>query len=156
MRRRTFAQRQEPRIAQDSSPGLAINIEELVTLIKVFEHAHSQISKLSEADGKTIEDASGTHLIPSLYARAGLAASRGFGEIPLLAREVGLLEAAVVNLESYEGNEVVLVSGYELLAVLASREKEARCLCQVHGILSFADGQPDPGNEPAIPSLPGR
>ncbi|MEV0642312.1 hypothetical protein AB0I77_46850 [Streptomyces sp. NPDC050619] len=117
--------------------ALAISIREVVALVEVLEHAHVQIARLSDADERVISNASGSLLIPTLYARAGLAASWGRDRIPLLASEVGLLEAAVVNLESYEGNEVVLCSGYELLEVLATRKQEPRSLRHIHGILAF-------------------
>ncbi|MCT9112361.1 hypothetical protein N4G69_43440 [Streptomyces mirabilis] len=107
---------------------------------------------MSDVDDETIARASGTSLIPSLYARAGLILTKGGANIPLLVSEVGLLEAAVINLESYEGNEVVLVAGYELLDVFANREANAHPLRRIHGILTFDD---EAGNRPADrPLLP--
>lgn len=100
-----------------------------------------------------IADASGSVLIPELYARSGWASLRGAGSIPLLVDEIGLLEAAVVNLESYEGNEVVLVSGYGLLDVFGSREKNVHPLRYAHGILTFADAAGDTTSGSATPSL---
>lgn len=67
---------------------------------------------------------------------SGVASTWGRDEIPLLDVEVGLLEAAVINLESYEGNEVMLCSGYELLDIVASRKKSSH-LHRVHGIWAF-------------------
>ncbi|MGW5212938.1 hypothetical protein ACWEQO_17455 [Streptomyces sp. NPDC004051] len=118
---------------------IAITARELVALVGVFEHSHAQISELSDASGETIANASGLTLVPSLYARVGLASIRGVRDIPLLVDEIGLLEAAVINLESYEGNEVVLVVGYELLDNFANRERNACPLCRKHGVLAFAD-----------------
>ncbi|MET9035292.1 hypothetical protein [Streptomyces mirabilis] len=127
----------------------------MTALVAVFEHAHSQIVKLSDARRETIEKASGSHIISELYARAGLAASQGSYELPLLASEVGLLEAAVVNLESYEGYEVVLCSGYELIAALSSRRTKNRPVRRVYGILSFVYGELGPMNSSTTPSVPG-
>ncbi|MEU6523776.1 hypothetical protein ABZ892_13380 [Streptomyces sp. NPDC046924] len=126
-------------LAPVASDVIAITVRELVALVEVFEHAHAQISELSDASGETIASASGVTLVPSLYARAGLASIRGLRDIPLLVDEIGLLEAAVINLESYEGNEVVLVAGYELLDNFAHRERNAHPLRCKHGILAFAD-----------------
>ncbi|MFE9313332.1 hypothetical protein ACFYM5_38105 [Streptomyces sp. NPDC006706] len=109
----------------------------MVTLIELFEHACTQITELSDADKETIANASGSTLIPALYARAGLASSRHRDNIPLLASELGLLEAAVINLESYEGSEVMLCVGYELLDSFAHRKRNTYPLRRIHGILSF-------------------
>lgn len=126
-------------LAPDASDAIAVTVRELVSLIEIFGHVHAQISELSEASGETIAHASGLALVPSLYARAGLASIRGLRDIPLLVDEIGLLEAAVINLESYEGNEVVLVAGYELLDNFAHRERNAHPLRCRHGVLAFAD-----------------
>ncbi|MFE9925736.1 hypothetical protein ACFYQA_30470 [Streptomyces sp. NPDC005774] len=122
-----------------ASGVIAITIRELVALVGVFEHAYAQISELSDASGETIANASGLTLISSLYARAGMASIRGLRDIPLLVDEIGLLDAAVINLESYEGNEVVLVAGYELLDNFANRERNSYPLRCKHGILAFTD-----------------
>lgn len=145
-------ERQRPEV---EAQALAVTVPELATLVSIFEHAHAQIAALSDADEETIGHASGSSIIPSLYARAGVAASGGHGEVPLLEREVGLLEAAVVNLESYEGNEVVLVSGYELLRILAARRNERRSLRSVHGILAFDYGAHGSVGGPTSPLIPG-
>ncbi|MFE9171109.1 hypothetical protein ACFYNZ_16555 [Streptomyces kebangsaanensis] len=121
--------------------------------MEILEHAHARISELSDADGETVADASGSTLIPLLYARAGLASIQGLNHIPLLVGEIGLLEAAVINLESYEGNEVVLCAGYELLNHCAHRKKNAYPLRYVHGVMAFADEDEDTTSGPATPSL---
>jgi hypothetical protein len=115
-------------------------------------HAQNKIAELSDVDDETIARASGASLIPSLYARAGLTLTKGGDNIPLLVGEVGLLEAAVINLESYEGNEVVLVAGYELLDVLSNREVNTSPLRRIHGILTF-DGEAGtrPADQPLLP-----
>ncbi|WP_405816530.1 hypothetical protein OG241_18120 [Streptomyces sp. NBC_01390] len=133
--------------------AIQIAIPELISLVGVIEHAQERIAQLSDADGGTIARASGTALVPSLYARAGLALVKGVDSIPLLADEVGLLEAAVINLESYQGNEVVLCAGYQLLNDFANRDDDSYPLCSVHGILIFAGDAEDPASDPAKPSL---
>ncbi|MGV9628845.1 hypothetical protein [Streptomyces sp. NPDC003487] len=154
MRRRKNFERPEL-TSLDDSTALALKISELTALVSVFEHAHAQITKLSDADRETIKKASGIHIIAELYARAGLATAQGVNELPLLASEFGLLEAAVVNLESYEGNEAVLCSGYELLAVLSTRGPQSRSMRRVHGILSFIGGESTPAPGSTVPSVPG-
>jgi hypothetical protein len=157
MRRRRRGESDRPREQQgpeEDARGLVITLQELSTLVNILEHAHNQIAALSDADEETIGNASGSLLIPSLYARAGVAASGGRDDIPLLEREVGLLEAAVVNLESYEGNEVVLVSGYGLLSVLSARRSARRTLHRVHGILAFDYGAPGSASGSDAPLVP--
>ncbi|MFD4613728.1 hypothetical protein [Streptomyces sp. NPDC058440] len=109
----------------------------MATLVEIFEYAHAQIAELSSADEKTIASASGSALIPALYARAGLASSQLRDDLPLLTGELRLLEAAVINLESYEGSEVMLCTGYELLDSFTQRRRNVHPLRLVHGILSF-------------------
>ncbi|MFF7887498.1 hypothetical protein ACH40F_39325 [Streptomyces sp. NPDC020794] len=132
---------------------IAITIREVVALIEILEHAHACITELSDANEETLARASGSKLIPALYARAGFASIRGFRNIPLLTDEIGLLEAAVINLESYRGNEVVLCSGYHLLDHFANRSRNSYPLCYVHGILTFTDEVEDTASGPATPSL---
>ncbi|MGW5973944.1 hypothetical protein [Streptomyces sp. NPDC055186] len=137
--RRRYRDKFDAPPVENSSDVIAITVRELVSLVGVFEHSHAQISELSDASRETIANASGLTLVPSLYARVGLASIRGICDIPLLVDEIGLLEAAVINLESYEGNEVVLVAGYELLDNFAHRERNAHPLRCRHGVLAFAD-----------------
>ncbi|MFG2261182.1 hypothetical protein [Streptomyces mirabilis] len=124
----------------------------MIALVGVLEHAHTKIAELSNADDETTARASGATLIPALYARAGLTLTKGGDNIPLLVSEVGLLEAAVINLESYQGNEVVLVAGYELLDVFSAREANAHPPRRIHGILTF-DGEAgtQPADQPLLP-----
>ncbi|WP_411151099.1 hypothetical protein [Streptomyces sp. A30] len=152
MRRRRRDQPQIPS-APITPDAIAITIREVVTLIEVLDHAHACIVELSEADKETLARASGSSLIPLLYARAGFASIQGRRNIPLLAEEIGLLEAAVINLESYQGNEVVLCAGYQLLADFANRKRNSYPLRHVHGILTFTDEVEDTASGPATPSL---
>ncbi|MFF9109937.1 hypothetical protein [Streptomyces sp. NPDC014805] len=117
--------------------ALALTAAELADLLQVLDHAREQITELSKADADTVAAASGSALIPVLCARAGIAALRGHGSIPLLAPEAGLLEAAVLNLQSYQGNEAVLCTGHALLDALDRREHVTGRLVVVHGILAF-------------------
>ncbi|WP_158697838.1 hypothetical protein [Streptomyces prunicolor] len=151
-RRRNREQPHEP-FTPTTSGAIAIAIQEIVTVIEILEHAHSQITELSDASNETISSASGSTLIPSLYARAGLASINGRHDIPLLASEISLLEAAVINLESYDGNETVLCAGYELLDNFTYRRRNADPLSSVHGILTFAGEAGDTASGPATPSL---
>ena len=147
--------RDEPQPHSNSSAAsdsIQITIRELIALVGVLGHAHTKIAELSDTDDETIARASGSALIPSLYARAGLALTKNGDTIPLLVSEVGLLEAAVINLESYEGNEVVLVAGYELLDVFSNREANSSPLCRIHGILTFGgEAGTRPADQPLLP-----
>jgi hypothetical protein len=152
MRRRRRDQPSEPEIPS-SSNVIAITAREVGALIEVLEHAHTCILKLSDANEEILARASGSELIPSLYARAGFSSIGGRGSIPVLADELSLLEAAVINLESYQGNEVVLCAGYQLLDDFESRRSGSYPLRYVHGILTFAGDVEDSANGPAAPSL---
>lgn len=44
----------------------------------------------------------------------------------------------MINLESYQGNEVILCDGYQLLDDFANRTINAHAVCHTHGILAFA------------------
>jgi hypothetical protein len=152
MRRRRRDQAYEP-----STPAIPdaipIAIREMVTLIEVFEHAHARIVELGETGEETLARSSGSSLIPIFYARAGFASTHGHRSIPLLADEIGLLEAAVLNLESYQGNEVVLCAGYQLLDDFANRKRNVYPVCYVHGILTFASEAEDTTSGSTAPSL---
>ncbi|MDO0935814.1 hypothetical protein QQY66_30550 [Streptomyces sp. DG2A-72] len=152
MRRRN-RDKHHPPLAPATKDAIAITVRETITLVEIFEHAHARISELSDTDKETIADASGSTLIPSLFARVGLASIQGIHSIPLLAEEIASLEAAVINLESYEGNEVVLVAGYALLDDFANRKMNAHPLRHMHGVLAFADEAGDTASGPATPSL---
>lgn len=154
IRRRNRTPSPGPSEVPQTPQAVPISLQELATLVSVFDHAYDQISRLGDVGEETAGKASGTVVIPALYARAGLAATLGRGDIPLLADEVGLLEAAVLNLESYEGNEVALCSGYQLLEFLTERARNSRPVRQVHGIFSFHDEDWPPLGTPA-PVLPG-
>jgi hypothetical protein len=133
--------------------AIAITIEEIATLADIFQHAHARIFDLSDADEETVASASGSVLMPSLFARAGLASIQDNHSIPLLVDEIGLLEAAVINLESYGGNEVVLVAGYTLLDEFAKRTINDHPLRHVHGVLAFTDEAGETASGPATSSL---
>ncbi|MFJ3671064.1 hypothetical protein ACIPSE_31840 [Streptomyces sp. NPDC090106] len=109
----------------------------------VVDHAYAQLMSLSDADQDVIANASGTVLLPELYARSGWAALRDADVIPLLVDEIGQLEAAVLNLESYGGHEVALVAGYGLLESFGGRDRNVHPLHRVHGVLAFTGGTAD-------------
>ncbi|MFC9950008.1 hypothetical protein [Streptomyces prasinus] len=135
--------------------AIAISVEEMCALIDVFEHAHARIVGLSDADETVVAKAAGSSLIPLLYARAGMAVGKGIDSIPLLVDEAGLLDAAVINLESYEGNEAVLCSGYALLDSLEIRKESTRPARSEHGILRFSDESERAPSGSSGPFLPG-
>ncbi|WP_405815823.1 hypothetical protein OG241_14885 [Streptomyces sp. NBC_01390] len=136
MRRRHRDQPRDPLIPVVPD-AIAVAISEVVTLIEIFDHAHARMVDSGEVDKETLANASGSALVPMLYARAGCSSLQGRSSIPLLTDEIGLLEAAVINLESYQGNEVVLCAGYQLLEDFANRKRNTSPVCHVHGILAF-------------------
>ncbi|MGY1501477.1 hypothetical protein ACW4TU_33685 [Streptomyces sp. QTS52] len=152
MRRRHRDQPRDP-LASALPDAIAIAISEVVTLIEIFEHAHALIDDVSEVDKETLARASGSSLIPMLYARAGFSSIQGRRSIPLLVDEIGLLEAAVINLESYQGSEVVLCAGYQLLEDFAHRKGNTSPVCHVHGILAFAGEAEGTTSGSVAPSL---
>jgi|1185.fasta_scaffold48960_2 hypothetical protein len=152
MRRRHRDQPHKP-LTSAIPDAIPIAIREIVTLVEIFEHAHARIVELGEVDKETLAGASGSSVIPMLYARAGFASIQGLHTIPLLVDEIGLLEAAVINLESYQGGEVVLCAGYQLLDYFANRNRNPYPVRQVHGILTFAGEAEDTTSGSTTPSL---
>ncbi|MFD9467315.1 hypothetical protein [Streptomyces sp. NPDC060027] len=97
----------------------------MLLLVGVIEHAHTQLSDLSDADAVTVSNASGADLLQLLRTRVGAATAHGRQGIPMLVSEIRYVEAAVVNLESYEGHESVLCEGYAILERLSALQKSA-------------------------------
>ncbi|MBW8737699.1 MAG: hypothetical protein JF621_11410 [Streptomyces turgidiscabies] len=152
MRRRRRDRPREP-LTPAIPDAIAIAISEVITLIEILEHARARMVDLSEVDKETLARASGSSLIPMLYARAGFTSIQGRRSIPLLTDEISLLEAAVINLESYQGNEVVLCAGYQLLEDFANRKRNISPVCHVHGILAFAGEAEGTTSGSVAPSL---
>ncbi len=112
------------------------------TLTRVIEHARRCLEAESDADPQTIGNASGAALLPLLYARAGAALARGAEGVPMLVAEIGHVEAAVVNLESYGGHETVLCEGHSLLERFTVLSEEARAGRTVDGVLRLPRSTP--------------
>ncbi|MER5555747.1 hypothetical protein ABT001_29445 [Streptomyces sp. NPDC002793] len=149
-RRDKPAQAEEP-----PTSALSISVSEAKHLIEVLRHAGAQISELTrgDVDEGWVAEASGSALIASFYARIGLSVTRGSDAVPVLTREIGQLEAAVLNLESYEGHEVILCLGYELLQKLESRKDACRALCLVDGVWAIADEKGESASGTEAPSM---
>ncbi|MFI2423921.1 hypothetical protein ACH5A7_07410 [Streptomyces sp. NPDC018955] len=141
----------------DEQPPLAlqISINETKDLIEVLRHARTQITELTRGDAhqELVAKASGSALISSLYARIGLAVVRGKDAVPVLITEIGQVEAAVLNLESYDGHEVVLCLGHALLQRLETRRDAYRSLCLVDGVWAITDETGESASGAAAPSL---
>lgn len=105
--------------AAETAPELplafAITVEDLQALERVTVHAREQLLKMSGSDLETIDKGSGYRLMLRLSERAEAARALGRSGIPMLVDEVGTVEAAVLNLESYQGDPVAVLEGYELL-----------------------------------------
>ncbi|MFE9724532.1 hypothetical protein ACFYQ5_13340 [Streptomyces sp. NPDC005794] len=148
--------RRDKTVRADEPPPLAvpININEAKDLIEVLRHARTQIAKLTreDVDQERVTQAGGSALIASLYARIGLTFTRGGGTVPVLITEIGQVEAAVLNLESYDGHEVILCLGYALLQKLENRKGACQSLCLVDGVWAIADETGESASDSAAPS----
>ncbi|MEU3838829.1 hypothetical protein AB0E88_02130 [Streptomyces sp. NPDC028635] len=111
------------------------------SLVRVIEHARTQLEEAGDSDAETIGNASGADLLSLLYPRVGTAVARGCG-VALLVSEIRHLEAAVVNLETYGGHETALIEGYALLERLDALRGEATTAQLVDGILTLPQPAP--------------
>ncbi|MGW0822153.1 hypothetical protein [Streptomyces sp. NPDC002845] len=145
----SFLRRRPKRAALDavSQPPSAFEItaDELRTIERVTFHARAQLRRLSDSSASTITDASGSALVPVLHERAGAAHALGSPGIPMLVSEITHVEAAVLNLESYDGHETVLCEGYTLLNRLAFLKGHARVTQEIGGVVTL------PGETPSTP-----
>jgi hypothetical protein len=123
--------------APQPPPAFAITMDELGSIERVTLHARTQLRKLSGSSSSTVIDASGSALVPVLYERAGAADALGQSGIPMLVSEIAHVEAAVVNLESYDGHEVELCEGYALLNRLAFLKGQARVTQEIGGVVTL-------------------
>lgn len=121
------------------SMAFAITVQDLETLEAVTGHARVQLLRLSDSDPDTIDNASGYRVMPLLYQRAGAARVLGHSGIPMLVSEVGNVQAAVLNLESYQGDAMTLVQGYELLNRVTLLAELARAAQEVGGVITLPD-----------------
>ncbi|MEV5317969.1 hypothetical protein AB0K92_09955 [Streptomyces sp. NPDC052687] len=137
-RRRRRAAQEAPATAALPPPlAFEITMDELRAIERVTLHARTQLRTLSDASASTIADASGSPLVTALYERAGAAHALGRSAVPMLVSEIGLVEAAVLNLESYAGHEVVLAEGYALLNRLAFLTGRARVGQVIGGVITL-------------------
>src|SRR5690606_35745835 len=89
-----------------------------------------------------IEQASGYWLMLTLSERAGAARVLGRSGIPMLVDEVGTVQAVVLNLESYEGDPMVVLEGYELLNRITLLAQLPRPSEEMGGVLTLPDDAP--------------
>ncbi|MEV0299837.1 hypothetical protein [Streptomyces prasinus] len=69
----------------------------------------------------------------------------------MLITEIGQVEAAVLNLESYAGHEAVLCLGYALLQELETRRDACRSLCLVDGVWAITDETGESASDATVP-----
>ncbi|CAL9545632.1 hypothetical protein [Streptomyces sp. enrichment culture] len=100
-------------------PAFEIGAAELCALERVARHAEERLRELSGSPDRIVTAASAAGLVEVLHGRARTARALGRAGVPLLVEEIGAVEAAVLNLESYGGHEAVLCEGYALLDRLA-------------------------------------
>ncbi|MGW1591433.1 hypothetical protein [Streptomyces sp. NPDC002386] len=126
----------------DGPTAFALSLPEYRALVRVIEHAQACLVRHSCSDDETIRNASGAELASLLRRRAAAADGRGAAGVPMLAREIRHLEAAVVNLESYGGHETVLCEGYALLDRCESLREGAGIARTGEGVINL--GSPTP------------
>ncbi|QIJ62807.1 hypothetical protein [Streptomyces sp. JB150] len=136
-RRRKRAAKDAPAAAPRPQLAFEITMDELRAIERVTLHARAQLRALSGGSAATIADASGSPLVPALHERAGAAHALGRPGIPMLVSEIGHVEAAVLNLESYAGHEAVLAEGYTLLKRLAFLTGQARVGQEIGGVVTL-------------------
>jgi hypothetical protein len=152
---RRFRRGKNDQVAEQPPLALQISIDEAKDLIEVLRHARTQIVELTrgDADQELVARAGGSDLIASVYARIGLTVVQGRDAVPILVTEIGQVEAAVLNLESYEGHEVVLCLGYALLQNLESRQSSWRSLTLIDGIWAITNETGESANGATAPSI---
>jgi hypothetical protein len=136
-RRRRRAAKDAPAAAPQPQLAFEITMDELRAIERVTLHARAQLRALSGSSAATIAEASGSPLVPVLYERAGAAHALGRSGIPMLVSEIGHVETAVINLESYAGHEAVLAEGYTLLNRLAFLTGQARVGQEIGGVVTL-------------------
>jgi hypothetical protein len=119
--------------------AFAITAQDLEALERLTSHARVQLLRLSDSDPGTVDSASGSRMMPLLHQRAGAARVLGHSGIPMLVTEVGDVQAAVLNLESYEGAPMALVEGYELLNRVTLLAELARAAQEIGGVVTLPD-----------------
>ncbi|MFI5567462.1 hypothetical protein ACIA6T_08895 [Streptomyces sp. NPDC051740] len=151
---RRFRRGKNDQAAEQPPLALQVSINEAKDLIEVLRHAQTQIVELTrDADQELVARAGGSDLIASIYARIGLTVVQGRDAVPILVTEIGQVEAAVLNLESYEGHEVVLCLGYALLQNLESRKSSWRSPTLVDGIWAITNETGESANGATAPSI---
>jgi hypothetical protein len=135
--------------------ALQISISEAKDLIEVLRHTRVRIREASrdDIDQELVAKASGSALLSALYARIGLTVTQQGDAVPILINEIGQVEAAVLNLESYGGHEVFLCLGYALLQELDTRKVACRPLRLIDGVWAIADEPGESASGMATPSM---
>ncbi|MCH5671013.1 hypothetical protein [Streptomyces gilvus] len=125
-----------------ASRAFAISDEDLRTLERVTSHARTQLLRLSDSDLETIDNGSGYRLMPLMYQRAGAARVLGHSGVPMLVTEVSNVHAAVLNLESYQGDPVLVLEGYDLLNRLTLLAELAHAPEEIAGVVTLPNETP--------------
>ncbi|CAL9326650.1 hypothetical protein SUDANB91_07196 (plasmid) [Streptomyces sp. SudanB91_2054] len=143
-----FNRCRKPDVQAARAPRLAfaVTVQDLQALERITGHARIQLAKLGDdMDREALDRASGYWLMLSLSERAGAARVLGRPGIPMLVDEVRALEAVVLNLQSYGGDDMAVVEGHDLLSrvtVLAQLPCHTEEIC---GVLTLPDtGKPSP------------
>ena len=125
-------------------PAFAVTVEDLQSLERITNHARTQLARLGGAmDLEVIDQASGYMLMLALSERAGAARALGYAGIPMLVDEVGLVQAVVLNLETYGGETMAIAEGYELLSRVTQLAQLPRAAEEIRGVLTLPDETPE-------------
>ncbi|MEU9355030.1 hypothetical protein AB0D65_29550 [Streptomyces griseoloalbus] len=136
--------------AQASRLAFAVTAEDLQTLDRITGQARTQLARLvGEKDLGLVDRASGTLLMLVLSERAGAARVLGHSGIPMLVDEVTIVQHVVLNLETYGGETMALVEGYNLLNRFTLLAQLPRAAEEIRGVLTLPDETPETG-EPSV------
>ncbi|OVZ99568.1 hypothetical protein B9W64_37890 [Streptomyces sp. CS159] len=143
-----FNRCRKPDVQAARAPRLAfaVTVQDLQALERITGHARIQLVKLGgDMDRDALDRASGYWLMLALSERAGAARVLGRPGIPMLVDEVGVLEAVVLNLQSYGGDDMAVVEGHDLLARVTVLAQLPCHTEEIGGVLALPDtGEPSP------------
>lgn len=143
-----FDRCQKPEAPARLAPRLAfaVTVQDLQTLERITSHARTQLARLdTDMAPDALNAASGYWLMLTLSERAGAARALGRSGIPMLVDEVEAVQAAVLNLQSYEGDDLAVVEGHELLNRVTVLAQLPRHAVEIGGVLTLPDREPTAG-----------
>ncbi|MFI8206755.1 hypothetical protein [Streptomyces sp. NPDC085937] len=123
-----------------------MTVQDLQTLERITSHARTQLARLdADMAPDALNAASGYWLMLTLSERAGAARALGRSGIPMLVDEVEAVQAVVLNLQSYEGDDLAVVEGHELLNRVTVLAQLPCYAVEIGGVLTLPDREPTAG-----------